>query len=75
MDQKKPRILVVFHSSNLYSGATRSLTDIMNYLLATEKYHIDVVFPDEQGSALDYYREKGVAVYSFRYGKLTRCAT
>jgi glycosyltransferase involved in cell wall biosynthesis len=75
MNTQKPKLLVVFHSSNLYSGATRSLTDIMDYLIKTEKYDIEVIFPDTEGSALDYYRNLHIPVYSYKYGKLMQGLT
>ncbi|WP_206752169.1 glycosyltransferase family 4 protein [Desulfosporosinus fructosivorans] len=71
----KPKILVVFHSANIQSGATRSLTDIMNHLISTKKYDIEVVFPDCAGSAIDYYKNKNICVHTFQYGKLMQDLT
>ena len=36
----KISILFVFHNSNIQSGATRSLIDIVDYLISTENYNI-----------------------------------
>lgn len=71
----KPKVLVIFHSENIQSGATRSLTDIMNYLLQTNKYEIEVAFPAKCGSAVDYYKSKGVRVHHYHYGKLMQDLT
>ncbi|MBR3660931.1 MAG: glycosyltransferase family 4 protein [Bacilli bacterium] len=64
------KILVVFHNSMLESGATKSLTDILNNLITNNIYKFDVVFPSSTGSAIDYYRSKNIKVFNYQYGKL-----
>lgn len=71
----KPGIVFVFHSSNIQSGATRSMSYIVDYLISKHKYDISVVFPDLEGSAASYYRGKGIPVYAFRYGNLMQDLT
>ena len=68
--KKITKILVVFHNSILENGATRSLTDILNYLIDKNKYQVDVIFPNKNGSAIEYYKNKGCKVYYYKYGNL-----
>ncbi len=69
------RILFVFHNSDLLSGATRSLMNIVDDLLDTEKYEICAVFPYQEGTASEHLKSKGVKVFTFRYGKLMKDLT
>ena len=49
---KKKKILVVFHSEEKNSGATRSMLQIVTYLQQTGKYEIEAVFPKPDGCRL-----------------------
>lgn len=69
------KILFVFHSENISSGATRSLMDIVDYLISTEKYDIEAVFPAQNGTAVDYLKSKNIKVHHYTYGKLMQDLT
>ena len=59
---KKTRILFSFHNSDYYSGATRSLLDIIDGLLLDDKYCIYALFPSRNGTAVDYLAEKNILI-------------
>lgn len=67
---KKPKILFVFHNPDFRSGASRSLMDIVDHLIETEKYDIQAVLPYPGGSGVDYLKGKGIMTYTYRYGDL-----
>ena len=72
----KPKVVVVFHSANIQSGATRSLMDIVDNLILLDKYNIMGIFPEREGTAINYLKEKyGIEVMSFRYGNLMQDLT
>lgn len=64
------KILFVFHSENIQSGATRSLMDIVDYLIDCGEFCIQAVFPASEGSAIEHLREKNIKTYSYKYGGL-----
>ena len=64
------RILFVFHDSNINSGATKSLVDIIDKLNTLEKYEIYVTFPNDNGSAIKYFEEQNIKVFIYEYGGL-----
>lgn len=55
-------VLFSFHNSNFYSGASRSLLDILDRIIADTDITPIAVFPESKGSAIDYLKEKGVKV-------------
>lgn len=71
----KPKILFVFHSSDIRSGATRSLMNIVDSLIALDKYEIQAVFPFDKGTATEHLESLGVPVYLYKYGKLNQDLT
>lgn len=75
-NENKPVIAVVFHSSNLQSGATRSLMDIINNLIRLEKYQIIGVFPQKTGTAIEHLKNNyGLETYFYNYGTLMQDLT
>lgn len=68
-------IAIVFHSENIQSGATRSLMDIVDYLIKTQKYKIIAIFPQKEGSAITYLNKRGIECYSYQYGGLMQNLT
>lgn len=70
MTKERPKILFVFHGSQMESGGTRSLMDIVQSLYATGRYAFEAVFPYKKGSASDWFEERGFPVYVCHYGLL-----
>lgn len=66
------KILFVFHSSDLLSGATHSLVDNIDMLLETGKYEVCAVFPYQEGTASEHLKSRGAKVFTFKYGKLMK---
>ncbi|AIQ70694.1 glycosyltransferase family 4 protein [Paenibacillus graminis] len=62
----RPTVLFVFHNSDFYSGATRSLLDIIDKYLEEETVNVVVLFSKREGTAIDYLNNKKVKIiYSF----------
>lgn len=53
------RVLFILHNSNLHSGANLAMLEVITQL---KKYNIQpfIVFPDSEGTALDYCKENGL---------------
>ena len=66
-DGRKSAVLFCFHDSNRFSGATRSLLDIIDNLLEIGEFEIIAAFPKTNGSAIDYLKNKGVYIIPFCY--------
>ena len=61
------KVLVVFHDSNLFSGATRSMIDLIESWLGGENpLTVAALFPFN-GTASDYTRKIGVQTYIKKY--------
>lgn len=71
----KPKILFVFHSSDIKSGATHSLMDIVDALIETGKYEISAIFPYQEGTASEWLNNKGISTHIYKYGKLMQDLT
>ena len=67
---KKPKIVFVFHSENLKSGATRSLMDIVSSLVQSGKYEIDAIFPNSSGTAIDYLNSIGLKEFVIQWAQI-----
>lgn len=67
--KNKPTVLFVFHNSDYYSGATRSLLDIIDNYIEKKTINIVALFP-KNGTAVDYLVEKGIPVYFCFYTEL-----
>lgn len=61
--------LFCFHDSNRNSGATRSLLDIIDNLLTFDEIEIIAAFPQKEGTAIEYLKNKGVYIIPFCYSK------
>lgn len=61
------KVAIIFHDANYYSGATRSMLDIIDNWKENNKCEILAVFPQKAGTAIDYLKEKGIATYSCKY--------
>lgn len=59
------RVLFVFHNANYYSGATRSMTDIV--VKIHNRIDATVLVPENEGSAKDVLEANGVKVVSMPY--------
>lgn len=80
MNQKnnsiRPKILFVFHGSDLRNGGTRSLLDIVTGLQKKGSYNISAIFPKKEGTAIDYLQSIGIeSIFSFQYGNLMQDLT
>lgn len=64
------KVLFVFHSANYYSGATRSMTDIVIQLHRMKKVDALVLIPEKDGSAKDLLESNGVEVISLPFESL-----
>lgn len=64
------KVLFVFHSANYYSGATRSMTDIVIRLHSQKKVEATVLVPEKIGSATDLLNENGIKVIYYPYESL-----
>lgn len=71
----KKKILFVFHNSDIQSGASRSLMDIVDGLSQSGKYEISAILPKPGGSAVDILDKKGIKTYLFKYGNLMQSMT
>ncbi len=60
--QDKVHVLFSFHNTDYYSGATRSLLDLIDQFVVDNSIEVFAVFPEKSGSAVEYLREKGVKV-------------
>jgi glycosyltransferase involved in cell wall biosynthesis len=69
--EEKITVLFVFHDTDFYSGATRSLLDIIDNYLLNESVKIIVLFPNCKGTAVDYLMRKDVDVVFSYYTALT----
>ena len=61
------QIAFFFHDTDYYSGATRSLIDLIDNYINNKKTRIILVFPSNKGSAIDYYRNKDVCIITSHY--------
>ncbi|HHX13083.1 MAG TPA: glycosyltransferase family 4 protein [Clostridiales bacterium] len=62
--KKKNTIAIVFHDTELSSGATRSMIDIVDSWIADEAFSLVAIFPSTLGTAIDYLQAKGVTIVS-----------
>jgi glycosyltransferase involved in cell wall biosynthesis len=69
--EKKITVLFIFHDTNFYSGATRSLLDIIDNYLLNDRIDIVALFPGRQGTAVDYLKSKKVKIVFSYYTSLT----
>jgi len=70
ISKNKLTVLFVFHNSDFYSGATRSLLDIIDSYIINNKINIVALFPKKQGSAVDYLRKKNIPILFSYYTEL-----
>lgn len=56
------KVLFVFHSANYYSGATRSMTDIVIQLHKKKEINALVLIPEKDGSAKELLESNGIKV-------------
>ncbi len=75
MSVDRPKILFVFHGSDMESGGTRSLMDIIFNLYESDKYDFEAVFPYRKGSASAWFEDHGFPVYICHYGLLMQDLT
>ncbi|MFE4714637.1 glycosyltransferase family 4 protein [Paenibacillus sp. NPDC056722] len=68
--KKIPTVLFVFHNSDYYSGATRSLIDIIESYLDKKTVNIVTLFPKTEGTAIDYLLRKDIKVINCFYTEL-----
>lgn len=68
MNEKK--VLFCFHNTDKYSGATRSLIDIIENLEKKSTVKIIVAFPYSTGSAVDYFKKKNIPIIILYYREL-----
>ena len=64
------KVLFVFHSSNYYSGATRSMTDIVIQLHKKRKIDALVLVPEKDGSAEKLLEVEGIKVIHLPFKSL-----
>ncbi len=64
---KEIKIAVVFHDTIFNSGGTRSMLDLVDQWLTVPGLRILCVFPRNEGTAIDYLKDKNVEICSFRY--------
>lgn len=64
------KVLFVFHSANYFSGATRSMTDIVVRLHSQGKVKATVLVPEKSGSAFDLLNKNGISVFYYPYDSL-----
>lgn len=60
-------VLFIFHDCDFYSGATRSLLDMIDKYLVDKSVNLVALFPGIQGTAVDYLKNKGVKIISSYY--------
>lgn len=63
-------VLFVLHSADYYSGATRSMTDIIIRLHTEKKINALVLLPDSEGSAIELLTNNGIKTIHFPYKSL-----
>lgn len=64
---KKPIVFFSFHNSDRFSGATRSLLDIIDQFVKNDTYRLIAVFPTTTGTAIDYLQNIGVEIERCNY--------
>lgn len=64
------KVLFILHSANYYSGATRSMTDIIIRLHSQKKVEATVLVPERTGSAVNLLNEYGIKVLYFPFESL-----
>ena len=75
MSASRPKILFVFHGSDIESGGTRSLMDIVSNLYERNEYDFEAVFPYKKGSASAWFESRDFPVYVCHYGLLMQDLT
>lgn len=68
--ERKPTVLFVFHNSDFYSGATRSLLDIIEKYLEEKTVNVVALFSNKEGTAIDYLSNKKVKIIYSYYTEL-----
>ena len=68
----KKNIAFFFHDTDYFSGATKSLIDIIDTYLKNNIINIVLVFPSNEGSAIDYYKNKDVIVITSHYYQIRK---
>ena len=64
---RKVRCAFFFHDTDYYSGATRSLLDLIEEFIEEDTIDIIAVFPSTYGSAIDYLKERKVDIVCSHY--------
>lgn len=67
--ERKMKIAVIFHDSDLYSGATRSLVDILDKIIENNLIDVVAVFPNKSGTAIDYLKGRGIDIIYSSYSQ------
>ncbi|MFZ7131022.1 MAG: glycosyltransferase family 4 protein [Eubacteriales bacterium] len=66
---KRIKIAFIFHDSDRYSGATRSLLDIIDKIIVNGLIDIVAIFPTNSGTAIEYLRDKEVNIIVSYYSQ------
>ncbi|HZK54088.1 MAG TPA: glycosyltransferase family 4 protein [Desulfosporosinus sp.] len=64
---RKLTVLFIFHDTDYYSGATRSLMDILDTYIFNKTLNIVALFPKKQGTAVDYLSKKNIPIITSYY--------
>lgn len=66
---KQPTVLFVIHDSEINSGATRSLVDIIDLLVDRKCINAVALCCGNSGTVVEYFQKKGIRTYLHRFGR------
>jgi glycosyltransferase involved in cell wall biosynthesis len=60
------KVLIVFHDADFYSGATRSMLDLVTVWNQHNDIHVSALFPEE-GTATEYLKNLNISYFTLKY--------
>lgn len=70
---RKITIAFIFHDAFLFSGATRSLLDIIDEVSKNKKFELVAIFPVNKGDAIDHLKNKNIKIICSKYSFIRYC--
>lgn len=67
----KKTIAFLFHDTDYYSGGSRSLLDLIDSLRKEKELEILAIFPNNEGSAVDYINSYGIKIIVSEYYQIS----
>lgn len=64
------KVLFIFHDSDLYSGGTKSMIEVVQGIAESSQIECVALFPDDNGSGKEYVESIGIKTFSYRYAQI-----